>query len=492
MPVLEGTTLGHHHLKHLLGRGGMAEVYLGFDEHLHRDVAIKVVHQSQDEHFRRFQREAETIGPLAHEHILPVFEYGEQGPWHYLVMPYVPNGTLLDRLKRRGPLTPQETGTILEQIASALQFAHERGVLHRDIKPSNILLRNDSYAYLADFGIAKVQHHEINLTQTGALIGTPTYMAPELFEGQASSRSDVYALGVVVYQMLTGQLPFQASTPTAVLIKQIQEAPLRPSVLNPAISQPLEQVILQALEKDPSRRWQTPQALANAYQQALRELFPQGAAPFSQPTSWINATTTRTSRPDQGVLASVRFVRSPSMRRITLVVGMVVLLLVALLWWVGQPKSQPRNDSPVQTNSTVSPSPSLSPTATADPCSGQVSLQDKAQVLEREPVCVAAKALPYTVAVYTTKTYQKGDGDFDQMARSLVTSSQMIVIAINVDATHPDPKPHAHITIVGGISVSISDQQYHHAIDTFNHEVQTVGYTQATTDIIQVLRTSGA
>ncbi|GHO87711.1 serine/threonine-protein kinase [Dictyobacter formicarum] len=140
MPTLEGTTLGHHHLKHLLGRGGMAEVYLGFDEHLHREVAIKVVHQSQDEHFRRFQREAETMGPLAHEHILPVFEYGEQGPWHYLVMPYMPGGTLLDRLKGRGPLTPQEAGRILEQIASALQFAHDRGVLHRDIisNPLNV------------------------------------------------------------------------------------------------------------------------------------------------------------------------------------------------------------------------------------------------------------------------------------------------------------------------------------------------------------------
>lgn len=489
MPILEGTKLGHHHLKHLLGRGGMAEVYLGFDEHLHRNVAIKVVHQSQDEHFRRFQREAETIGPLAHEHILPVFEYGEQGPWHYLVMPYVPGGTLLDRLKSRGPLTPQEAGRILEQIASALQFAHDRGVLHRDIKPSNILLRNDSYAYLADFGIAKVQHHEVNLTQTGSLIGTPTYMAPELFEGQASPRSDVYALGVVVYQMLTGQLPFQASTPTAILIKQIQEAPLRPSVLNPTISQPLEQVILQALEKDPSRRWQTPQALANAYQQALQEPFSQGAAPFSQPTSWMNATTTTTSQPDQGVRASVPFARSPGQLRVVLVASMVVLLLlVVLLWWVGQPKS----NLPAQTSSTVRLSPSLSPTAIADPCSGQVSLQDKAQVLEREPVCMAAKTLPYTVAIYTTKAYSKGDGDFDKMAQSLVTSPQMIVIAIKVDTTHPDPKPHAHITIVGGISVSISDQQYHRAMDTFNHEVQTGDYTQATTDAIHMLQTSGS
>ena len=269
MPGLEEVTLGRHRLKHLLGRGGMAEVYLGFDEQLHRDVAIKVVHQSQEEHLRRFQQEAETSGSLAHEHILPVFEYGEQGPWHYLVMPYVRHGTFEEHLQRRGFLTPEEAGILLEQIASALQFAHDRGILHRDIKPSNILLRDDFYAYLADFGIAKAQESENHLTRTGFLVGTATYMVPELVEEPASPRSDIYALGVVLYQVLTGRLPFQGNTPTAILLKHVQEAPPRPSLLNPAISPAVEQVILHALEKDPHQRFQTPQALANAYKQAI-------------------------------------------------------------------------------------------------------------------------------------------------------------------------------------------------------------------------------
>src|SRR5579859_7121736 len=205
MPGLEGRTFGHHHLKRLLGSGGMAEVYLARDEHLFRDVAIKVVHTSRMDHFARFRREAEIIGPLAHAHILPVFEYGEEADWHYLVMPYAACGTLDDVLSRKGAFSPEEAVVLLEQIASALQFAHERGILHRDIKPSNILLRDESYAYLADFGIAKAQDERPGLTQVGVVIGTPEYMAPELLEVPASPSSDIYALGIVLYQMLTGK-----------------------------------------------------------------------------------------------------------------------------------------------------------------------------------------------------------------------------------------------------------------------------------------------
>ncbi len=159
--------MGRYHLTRLLGRGGMAEVYLASDDQLHREVAVKVVHLSQEEDVARFRREAELLGPLAHEHILPVFDYGVQGSWHYLVMPYVSYGTLSQRLHTRGPLSPQEAGLLLEQIASALQYAHDRGILHRDIKPSNILLRDETFAYVADFGIAKALAEERELTQTG-------------------------------------------------------------------------------------------------------------------------------------------------------------------------------------------------------------------------------------------------------------------------------------------------------------------------------------
>jgi serine/threonine protein kinase len=498
MPELEASTLGHYKLIRLLGRGGMAEVYLGYDDHLHREVAIKVVHQSQDEHVRRFQREAETLGPLAHEHILPVFAYGEQGPWHYLVMPYIAGGTLDDRLKDKGYFALKDAGILLAQLANALQWAHDRGVLHRDIKPSNILLRDDAYAYLADFGIAKAMEHETQLTQTGTVPGTPAYMAPELLEGPASPLSDVYALGVVLYQMLTNHLPFEGKTPTATLIKHLQEAPPPPSLFNPAISPAIEQVILRALEKDPQRRFHTAQALASAYQHALEETFAHHYVSSPDAPTLANGILMESRRRAfQPAWASTRSLRP---RRLVLFACIGVLLLLFLfLMLLMQPNntSHPAQAPVAQAHTTLpSPTSTPSPTATPDPCSGQVSLQDMAHILERQPVCTTAKTLPYRVVIYTTNTFPKGDGDFDQMTKSLVTSPQMIAIAINVQVPPsnpgggPAPAPHVHISIVGGMAVSIPDPRYHRAMDTFNQEVQTGDYTQATIDAIQVLQTS--
>ncbi|MBO0784054.1 MAG: serine/threonine protein kinase, partial [Ktedonobacteraceae bacterium] len=481
MPGLEGTTLGHHRLKRLIGRGGMATVYLGVDEHLRREVAIKVVHQGHDEHFQRFQREAETIGPLTHEHILPVFEYGQQGPWHYLVMPYMRHGTLDDRLRKSGPLGQREAGLILEQIASALQFAHDRGILHRDIKPSNILLRDDSYAYLADFGIAKAQQQESHLTQTGFFMGTPGYIAPEVADEPASPRSDTYALGVVLYQMLTGRLPFQGDTPTATLLKQMQEAPPRPSSLNPAIPPALDAVVLRALERDPRRRFQKPQALATAYKQAIEEGHSQRIHLTPASSSWADERTEQVPLPPKPVAA-----RPSRSRPLMLAAGGGLMLLILLFWSIMQFASQSKNPM-VQTptthaNASVQPSPTISPSVTADACSGQVSLQDKAQILTRDKVCTAAKTLPYKVTIYTTKASAKGKPGGDDIAQSLVTSPQMIVIVIQLDSAKPghgDSTPRAHISIAGGDAVSISDSQYHDALDAFNQVVDEGGdYTE--------------
>src|SRR6266481_4850649 len=182
MAGLEGTSLGRYRLQSRLGRGGMSEVYLAYDELMHRDVAIKVVSSSHVDYIERFQREAKAIGNLHHNHILPAFDSGEQGPWHYLVMPYIEHNTLRERLER-SDLTLEEAGELLQQIASALQHAHDNGIVHRDIKPSNILLRDDHYAYLADFGLAKSLKGSSDITQLGTLLGTPEYMAPELADG---------------------------------------------------------------------------------------------------------------------------------------------------------------------------------------------------------------------------------------------------------------------------------------------------------------------
>jgi serine/threonine protein kinase len=269
MQGLEGTRLGRYLLRERLGRGGMSEVYLATDELMHRDVAVKVVSSAQTEYVERFQREAEAIGNLQHDHILPAYDFGEQPPWYYLVMPYIGYCTLLDKL-RDGPLPLDYAGELLTQIASGLQYAHDHGVLHRDIKPSNILMRDDHFVYLADFGLAKPVEGGDKLTQTGILMGTPEFMAPELADGPPSKSSDVYALGILLYQMVTGKMPFSGDNPLAVFIKQMREPPLPPSRVRPGIPHSIELVIMRALEKDPRRRYESPMALATAYMQALR------------------------------------------------------------------------------------------------------------------------------------------------------------------------------------------------------------------------------
>lgn len=271
MPGLEGIALGRYRLKRRLGRGGMAEVYLATDERMHRDVAIKIVSSSQTEFAQRFSREAQAMGNLHHDHILSAYDYGEQEPWHYLIMPYVEHGTLSDLLKD-GPLTLAHAGELLQQVASGLQYAHQRKIIHRDIKPSNILLRDDHYAYLADFGLARALEGGGDLTQTGTLLGTPEYMAPELAEGPASMSSDIYALAVVLYQMISGRVPFRGETAISTFWKHLREFPRTPSQFNPIIPAAVDRVLMRALDKDPQRRYPTALALSQAYQEALNAL----------------------------------------------------------------------------------------------------------------------------------------------------------------------------------------------------------------------------
>src|SRR5258708_25315414 len=263
MPELTGTRLGRYSLEERLGHGGMSDVYLGYDERMQRKVAIKVVGSRHSDYIEGFQREAEAISTLEHAHILPAYDYGEQGVGHYRVMPYIDHGTRRERLLQ-GPLSLEETGVILEQIAGALQFAHDQGIIHRDVKPSNILLRDNHYAYLADFGLAKSLEEGSTITQTGNLLGTPEYMAPELAEGPATTSSDLRALGILLYQMLTVQLPFTGETPISVYWKQIRDDPPPPTQINPVIPRAVERVILRALEKPPGQRNQSANELVQA------------------------------------------------------------------------------------------------------------------------------------------------------------------------------------------------------------------------------------
>src|SRR5712692_69164 len=271
MKGIEGFTLGRYELRHRIAQGGMSEVYLAYDRRVRRRVAIKVLYGRDVSFVRRFEREALAVGALSHNHILPLYDFGEQSPWYYLVMPYVEGGTLRDYLLKRKQLTLEEAASFVDQIASALQYAHDSKVVHRDVKPSNILLRQDGYAYLVDFGLAKALMGAESLTSDGAMVGTPEYMAPEQSNGQSDYRSDIYSLGVILYQMLTGRVPFMAESPVAISLKHIQTPPISPSTLNSDIPPSIEEVILKAMTKDPNQRYQKAQELAAAYWKALQQ-----------------------------------------------------------------------------------------------------------------------------------------------------------------------------------------------------------------------------
>lgn len=296
---LQGQTLGHYRIVRQVGYGGMSTVFLAEDINLGREVALKVFWPRPGEtkdFLRRFSREARVLAQLDHPNILPVYDFGEQDGHAYLVMPYMGGGSLKDLLKVRQVLPPAEAIVLTTEVLNALQYAHERGLIHRDIKPGNMLFKSDGKLMLCDFGLVKVYSAEgenkspfETASETGpAITGTPEYMPPEQIHGQPSPASDIYAVGVVLYEMLTGVRPFTANSVMSVLMKQISEQPRPLRQINPRISPQLESAVLRALDKDPSRRYQRP----IDFLQALRRAeMPGGTAGSvsampTTPTDW--------------------------------------------------------------------------------------------------------------------------------------------------------------------------------------------------------------
>ena len=284
-----GTTLGRYKLLRKIGLGGMGEVWLAEDPRLHRRVAIKIlpVHNQQDREFlQRFEREARAAAALNHPHILPVHDYGDQKlpdgqGMTYIVMPYVTGGTLSERITsfaaNKQLMPAAETLNYLSQVAEAIDYAHGQHVLHRDIKPGNILLHNEKWLMLADFGIARIlSSDEDHLTQAGVGIGTPEYMAPEQAQGKAEPASDNYSLAVIAYQIFTGQLPFRAETPYATTIQHLTLPPPAPRQINPDLSLEVEHVLLHGLAKNPHQRPSSAQAFVEELRQALSGTLPEG------------------------------------------------------------------------------------------------------------------------------------------------------------------------------------------------------------------------
>jgi beta-lactam-binding protein with PASTA domain/predicted Ser/Thr protein kinase len=270
--VREGSVIdGRYRVLRRLGSGGMADVWLAEDTHLQRQVALKILHPrfAQDREFvERFRREAEHAAGLQHPNIVAVYDRGEFDGTYYIAMQYV-EGPTLKQLIERG-LTPEQAVALIRQVLEAARFAHRHGIVHRDLKPQNVIVDSDGTAHVTDFGIARAGVSEI--TQAGSVMGTPHYLSPEQAQGfEVTPVSDLYSIGVILYEALTGRLPFEAESAVAVAMKQVSATPQRPSSINPQVWPALDAVVMRALEKDPGQRFQSADAFIAALDAAMKE-----------------------------------------------------------------------------------------------------------------------------------------------------------------------------------------------------------------------------
>lgn len=302
-----GRKLGKYEMVERLASGGMAEVYKAFQPGVERFVAIKVMHShlaESTDFVQRFQREARSIGRLLHPHILRLIDFDVDGDIYYMVMEYLPGGTLRNYLNSQKRLPTDEALRLILQLADALAYAHQQGMIHRDIKPANVMFADETHqhALLTDFGIARLLNEtEARLTMPGAVFGTPSYMSPEAVRSEVvDERSDLYSLGVILYEMVTGQRPYVADTPYSLLVKLAKEPLPPPRKLNPDLPDGIQQLLFKVLAKEPAKRFQSAAAFSVAVKQLQADLllgnsarkwslFKARAAPpieFSPPPKW--------------------------------------------------------------------------------------------------------------------------------------------------------------------------------------------------------------
>ncbi|MEO8393906.1 MAG: protein kinase [Chloroflexota bacterium] len=361
---LIGKQLGDYKIVDILGRGGMAHVYRGYDQKLQRYAAVKVIdanllsRENESEYRERFQREARAVAHLSHPNIVGIFQFGEVGPLYYMAMAFVEGRDLGQILKeyvaKNELLPPKQVVKIIKDIAGALDNAHTAGVIHRDIKPSNIMVTPDNRAILTDFGLAL----SVPEGTLGNTFGSAHYIAPEqaISSANAVAQSDLYSLGVVLYQMLTGKVPFDDPSAMSVALKHLSEPPIPPRQLNPKLSPAVEKVVLKSLEKEPSKRFQSGDLMARVLEEAFAfdpdiaasnpsrpssathpsRLFPVGTfrrepqEPGSSPTIQFSDSLVAASRLQ--VQKAQRLLKGTSRQRTTMIgAGIVVLVLILAL-----------------------------------------------------------------------------------------------------------------------------------------------------------------
>lgn len=378
-------TLGKYEIVERLGRGGMAEVYRGYHAALDRYVAIKLLHAflADDPEFKsRFEKEAQNVAKLKHPNIVQVydFEYDQANESYYMVMELIEGPTLKDRLfdldKANEQMPLPEALRIVHDAGAALAYAHRQGMIHRDVKPANLMLDKDGRVVLTDFGIAKIVTG-VQFTASGGMVGTPAYMAPEQGLGEAGDeRSDIYSLGVILFQLCTGRLPYEADTPLATILKHLNEETPRPMHLNPDLPREVEKIILKAMAKEPDDRFNTAQDMAEHIEQVLNDegLFSgQRPAITALASSEFNTTPIEPIRAVQPTPAPaddttpLPAVQPGGMSRVSwILLGIIAAIVLGGLWGANNGVfsiALLATETPTPTE-TGTPTPSLTPTTT--------------------------------------------------------------------------------------------------------------------------------
>ena len=417
MDHLIGTTFGPYRIDEKLGEGGMSTIYKAYQYSLDRYIALKVLPPAfaakNPKFIKRFQQEARAVARLNHPNILPVFDFGIEQDYSYIAMRYVDQATTLSDLMKLG-LDNEQIIELISQLASALDYAHKRGVIHRDVKPSNVMI-DEGWILLSDFGLAKVTESVAELSITGLGVGTPAYMSPEQAAGKAvDHRTDFYALGVILYEILTGQLPHDAPSPLALMLKRTSEPPVPPRQLNAHIPEAVERVVMRALSDSPDDRYPSGGTFAADLVAAMPHSF--RTAPLEPSAALKGQTIVLQPQP------TIFFDKlEPSFKEKALhtlhtprwlaLVGIGLIVLLLLIWGGSAFRStasqgeQPTANLPLALALTPTETATLAPTSTATPQPTDTPLPPTASPTSTDtPIPPTATPLPPTATPSATPT----------------------------------------------------------------------------------------